>query len=358
MVGARQAAAVAAMVIALGGVGAGTGVAAAPVPAVGTESAAQPVTCVNETVAVVVQLSVRKVSGTYCRGADPAPDAVVVTVPGATYNRAYWDFPYEPETYSFSRAMARTGIATFAIDRLGTGASSPMLSVEVTSSIQADAIHQVIQHVRHEGLAGHAFAKVILAGHSLGSMDSSIEAGTYHDVDGLLITGMTHSYNLMSLVTGFTQVLGPAPLAGMPGRDPGYLTTYPGHRDFFYQPGAYDPAVVEADEQTKDVVSVGEVDGIVTSVETPIWSARVTVPVFVVVGQRDIVMCGGPAGVDCGTDASLATAERSDYPNATCFQAASIPGMGHDLNLVGRAVQYQDVVWEWLREVFAGGCPS
>jgi hypothetical protein len=40
-----------------------------------------------------------------------APDSLLI--PGATYSHGYWDFG----TYSYARAVAAEGIATFTIDR-------------------------------------------------------------------------------------------------------------------------------------------------------------------------------------------------------------------------------------------------
>ena len=38
---------------------------------------------------------------------------------GATFHKGMWDFPYRPETYSYTRYMNRAGYSTLAIDLLG-----------------------------------------------------------------------------------------------------------------------------------------------------------------------------------------------------------------------------------------------
>jgi len=68
-------------------------------------------------------------------------NTVVVLVPGSTYNHVYWDFPLRPERYSFRRGLNQQGLATFVVDRLGTGLSSRPPSTEVTAQAQAAGIH-------------------------------------------------------------------------------------------------------------------------------------------------------------------------------------------------------------------------
>jgi pimeloyl-ACP methyl ester carboxylesterase len=78
-------------------------------------------------------------------------NSVVVFVPGATYNRVYWDLPLQPERYSFRRGLNQQGLATFVVDRLGTGLSSRPPSTEVTAPAQAAGIHAAVQLLRAGG---------------------------------------------------------------------------------------------------------------------------------------------------------------------------------------------------------------
>ncbi|NND54525.1 MAG: hypothetical protein HKN56_06100, partial [Gammaproteobacteria bacterium] len=56
-----------------------------------------------------------------------------VLVSGAGYGAAYWDFPHEPDTYSYARTALRAGDAVFNFDRLGMGLSDhpPGISLDV-----------------------------------------------------------------------------------------------------------------------------------------------------------------------------------------------------------------------------------
>jgi hypothetical protein len=80
--------------------------------------------------------------GTLCVPAGGGTSTVMVLVPGATYDSTYWNFPYQPQIYNFRLAMNQAGIATYVLDRLGTGESSHPLGALVTPTLQAEGIHQ------------------------------------------------------------------------------------------------------------------------------------------------------------------------------------------------------------------------
>lgn len=292
---------------------------------------------------------------------DPAGGAetVLVLVPGSTYDHSYWDFPYRPGTYSFRKAMNDAGYATVAVDRLGTGASSKPSSTTVSATTQAEAVHQVISSLRDRGGPDDGYRKVVLGGHSLGSVITNIEASTYRDVDGVLLTGFTNNYNGPG-VTNFFASLHPAAvdrqLAGR-GLDPGYLTTRPGMRESaFFAPGPVDPAVISADEEGKDVLSATEApDGATVGTVTTL-SRNIDAPTMIANGQRDSVYCGslGSIGrIDCRDAASLARDEQPYFSPAANLHTYVLPGAGHSINLVPRTEDYQDAVVRWLDEAVA-----
>ncbi|MFB9903336.1 alpha/beta hydrolase [Allokutzneria oryzae] len=315
----------------------------APVPA---SAAAEP-HCQPFQRTVPVVLGKALLSGTLCR-----PDfasTVVVMVPGATYNHAYWDFPYQPELYSFRRAMNAAGYATAVIDRLGTGESSRPLGAQVTTPIQAGAVHEVVKALRAAEIDGTAFDRVIVAGHALGATIAITATATHGDVDALLVTGLAHKANaepLAELVAGLVPAAKDA-LLGPRGYDPTYLTTKTGLRgQLFHAPGTVDPEVVKTDESTKDVVLPTEAaDAVGLSLVAP-QSARVNVPVLTALGGSDRFMCG-----DC-TD--LAASERVFYAASPCVQGYVLPGAGHALNLHPRTAEFQRAALTWVAKVVAG----
>src|SRR5579863_1683858 len=141
------------------------------------------------------------VYGELCNPTAGASHTLELTIPGATYGHIYWNFPYEPQTYSYVYAANAAGYSIFNIDRIGTGLSShPSLSiVDVTMYTNAYVIHEIVQDLRSGQIGNQSFAQVVLVCHSLGSVDVWLEAGTYHDVDGVIITGIVHHLNALGL---------------------------------------------------------------------------------------------------------------------------------------------------------------
>ena len=53
-------------------------------------------------------------AATLCTPAGGA-HTVMVLMSGSNFNGTYWDFPYEPQTYNFRRAMDAAGYATAVV---------------------------------------------------------------------------------------------------------------------------------------------------------------------------------------------------------------------------------------------------
>jgi pimeloyl-ACP methyl ester carboxylesterase len=315
-----------------------TGVGLAP----GASAVAAQTTCEDVEVPVTVGLSPQSMHGRLCvpRGAT----TLQVLVPGGTYTSAYWDIGYAPKTRSYRQAMNRAGIATVAIDRLGSGRSSKAVSAVVTVSAQAEAVHAVIQSLRSR------FDEVVLVGHSIGSAVAMTEAVTYRDVDGVVVTGLSHRINLPGAVPVFT-TLAPAlldPSFKDRGLDLGYLTTIPGTRySSFHAPGASEPGALAFDEATKDVVTLTETVGTVLVGSLIPLSRRITVPVMLVMGGGDGNFCGPPLGADCSSNEALRVSEGRFYAAEARLRAHVVPGYGHSLNFSPNAPDYHEAVIEW-----------
>jgi pimeloyl-ACP methyl ester carboxylesterase len=320
-----------------------------------TGAAADSIACQNYQVPVTVAGQNLYMHGQLCEPASD-PDTIMVLVPGATYNSTYWNFPYDPSVYNFRLAMNSAGYATLTVDRLGTGASSKPPSATVTTWAQATAIHQVIQALRAGQLGGQSFTTVILGGHSLGSLDAIDEAANFHDVNGVLLTGLSN-YPVATGIASFLASLYPAPLdpqlAGR-GLDVGYVTTRPGTRAAdFDAPDNPDPGVIATDEATKDVFSIAEEpDGVLDPIVLA-ESRSINVPVLLADGQDDPLFCGEQLQSNpCATAATLAASEAPFYSPAADLQTYVLPGSGHDLNLAPNTQLYQQAVLAWLAQTF------
>jgi pimeloyl-ACP methyl ester carboxylesterase len=274
---------------------------------------------------------------------------VQVLVPGGTYTGSYWDIPIQPEVRSVRQAMNHAGIATMTVDRIGTGRSSKPLSALVTTVSQADAVHQVVRNLRLR------FQKVLIGGHSVGSAIAIAEAGTYRDVDGVLVTGLTNQMNYLTAIPALANMipvtLDPQ-LSGL-GLDPGYLTTAPGVRyDMFHKPGALNTAVANYEESTKDVFAAGEAVTtiLMSNVVTPA-SRDITAPVLTAQSASDHFCGTPPLGADCSSGQALAASERPFFTNAPRVDGFVLTGYGHCFNFAPDSSGYHGAVIAWQHSI-------
>jgi pimeloyl-ACP methyl ester carboxylesterase len=316
--------------------------------AVPVQADALPASCTDHYFPVTLAGLPETLYGQLCVPADGA-NTVAVLVPGASYDSAYWNSQYDPSQLPFVRAMNKAGYATLDVDRLGTGRSSRPLSVLITSITQAITIHQVIQDLR-AGSQTQPFGTVLLGGHSVGSAIAVIEAGTYHDVNGVLVTGLSHGVNPIGAIQ-IVSTLIPADLDSKfvnLGLDPGYLTTDPGTRySSFQSPGPYIAGIANMDESTKDVFAPGEVVDTVLIGVVSTYSRLINVPVMLVMGQDDPAFCGGLIAPNCSTAATLLASEGHDYSAAAKLQTYVVDDWGHSINYAPDAPSYQSAVIAW-----------
>ncbi|MFE3224096.1 alpha/beta hydrolase [Nocardia sp. NPDC059228] len=290
------------------------------------------------------------IAGTLCLPDGPA-DTVMILMSGSNYNHLYWDFPYQPDTYNFRRAMNAAGYATLVADRLGNGASSRPPSLSLTASETAEALHTMVQALRG-GFAGNApFTKVVTAGHSLTSGTSVMEATSYHDVDGVLLTGYSHTLSVpdvLGVISTYYQAVDDPEFAGR-GYDPGYLVTRPGTRAADFYGVAPDPRVVAIDEAGKETFSLTEYpDGLLSTL--PGMSSFITAPVLIVDGSRDRMTCGPGFGT-CTDTATLDAAERPYFSPAAKLRTFVLPDSGHAINLAPNTADYRAVVLDWMKSL-------
>jgi pimeloyl-ACP methyl ester carboxylesterase len=289
--------------------------------------------------------------GTFCTPRTVSDSkAVDILIPGGSYDSLYWDFPYQPQTYSYVEKTLAAGRATFNIDRLGTGQSSKPLSATVTEEADAYTVHQAIQWLR----STKGYSTVTMIGHSAGSIVAAHEAAQYNDASKLVFTGFLHSPSI-NLILTLGGGLYPAALdSQFIGKiiDPGYLTTIPGKRASAFYASSADPKVIAYDDAHKNIVSGTEAVPIVSEILTPAAlniSQRITAPVLTIVGDQDI-LCGPVLiGVDCSSSTSVQNYETPYYPHAASYQAIVVPNTGHNLPLHPSANQSFAKIDQWIR---------
>jgi pimeloyl-ACP methyl ester carboxylesterase len=271
-------------------------------------------------------------------------NTVHLLISGATEGHTYWDFPLQPERYSYVRALTDAGYAAFNFDRIGIGESDHPPADQVTIQANAFVVHQVVQAL-HDGRLG-TFAKVILVGHSLGSGIAVVEAALYSDVDGVILTGFLHAAGPAFASLG--PIIYPANndprFAGQNIPD-GYLTTLPGTRSPLFWIPNLEPGVMEAEEFFKETITTGELNTFPPLVFSPNNAQGIHAPVLIVIGQYDNIFCTPP-------QCSEAQIEPTYYAPEAQVEIKVIPRGGHALNLHRNAPSVFATVLEWSNRRF------
>ncbi|HYG65960.1 MAG TPA: alpha/beta hydrolase, partial [Thermoanaerobaculia bacterium] len=290
---------------------------------------------------------VYNVFGVLCSRGSINNKTVQITLHGSTYSHLYWDWPFQPETYSYMRRATAAGYAVLNIDRIGIGQSDHPPAEQVTIGADAFVVHQIVQALRGGELVVPSFGRieaerVALVGHSLGSVIAIQEAATYGDVDGVALTGVSHTVTpvLNDILGGLYPASLDPRFAGRNIPD-GYLTSLPGTRGIFYHLPAADPLVLAIDEQTKETVTPAE---LATAFPALDMSTGVHTPVLAIIGDLDLAFCNAPS---CSASGSFAN-EASFYPADACAETVIMPGVGHDLNLHYAAQDSYDAILDWL----------
>ena len=253
------------------------------------------------------------------------PRAVDVLTDGATYNR-YWDWP-APHSYSVVDKILADGRATVTYDRIGTGRSSRPPSTDVTLSVDAWILEQILRWLGPKRY--HRFASWVHSYSAAVGIEQATTPGWTH-VQQLIVTGFLHAPRNPA-VAGRTY---PANQdhPRWRGLDDGWLTTRAGTRGPSYHGPSASPAVLRADEERKDVISqtafIGYVKQHTTSADqNP--AARVTASVVVAIGNQDTIFC---AIFPCD-DAAAVRLREAAYFRAAASLTVIVASGGHSLAL-------------------------
>ncbi|MEO8443903.1 MAG: alpha/beta fold hydrolase [Gammaproteobacteria bacterium] len=284
------------------------------------------------------------VVGELCSRGTLEGKALQVLVSGAGYGPIYWDFPYQADTYSYVRAALQAGYATFNFYRLGMGESDHPLGILLNVDNQAYVLGQLIDSLRRS----HDFSAVFVVGHSFGSVTAIAHAlARPESIDGIVLTGFAHNTNpgfITAMRTGVDVAAFKGPFVGKIV-DPTYLISKAGTRGgTFYTAENADPVVIEVDELNRQTTAIGEV--ISSSKYFGPQSKGLTVPVLLVLGDDDFVVCGG--ALDCRDHARTIAHEQAYFPAARSFEMVMLAHTNHDASLHRGAPAASALILDWM----------
>jgi pimeloyl-ACP methyl ester carboxylesterase len=277
---------------------------------------------------------------------DPLRGELQILVHGAGYDHRYWDWPVETERYSYVEWAASRRIATLNIDRIGSGLSSKPPGVENPVSSQAEILRQIVAAARQGLLGGVGFSRVVLLGHSLGSVVTGYEAAQYGDVDAGVLTGYvpvdgTGQADDTFFETAFLRAADELPhLRGLVDDDYGAARGEL-REPLMYLAGHCDPALIQMDEEMKGTTTRGELRD-AGAVGQMIRMGGV--PTLVLVGQYDQLLIH-PPDRDC-----FDVIRRWADASPSHFAYRVVVDSAHNLNLHYNAHEAFDAIEGWLGE--------
>lgn len=198
---------------------------------------------------------------------------LVIMVHGASDSHTVFDFA---PGYRAAEDLARLGYGVLTVDRVGYGASTHPNGDTLSYATQAQQLHEVVQQVRG-GVLGFTPPEVVLLGPSAGADIILVEAGTFHDVDGVVIC-----FNTSELQPALFEVDVGAWFAQGPYFDFGVDF----RTDFFYaEPWASD-RIIDLDNATRSLVPRSEISSALANEAAP-FRGLIDVPVLLMQADAD-----------------------------------------------------------------------
>lgn len=282
--------------------------------------------------------------------AHPRPQ-VLFCLPGGGMTRRYFDLQAPgDDSYSFAARMAARGFASVLVDHLGVGESSrPKDSYALTGEVLAAANMRVLDHVLGKFSNGslinglQAIPQVISAGigHSMGAMLTVLQQAAAHQHAGIAVLGFS-TRGLPEFVSAEARELAPdhaaarraAPrLARAMFREDYPVIGRTAEGATLYAGKTAEPAGVEAIKAARaGLLPVPAFASMLPGNVAP-EAARIDVPVFVGLGDRDLA--GPPLEAPKAFTASP----------AVTFEL--LPGTGHSHFLFAARHQLFDALARW-----------
>ena len=174
--------------------------------------------------------------------------------------------------------LSHLGVTVLALDRVGYGASSHPDGDALDFATSAGYVHEVIQAVR-AGALGFTPPVIVLLGPSAGADIAIVEAGTYQDVDGLIVCSNTSELQaaLFDVDVGAWFAQGPYFDFGVDFRT-----------QFFYAAPFAIPLLIDLDNATRSLVPRAEIQSALANLSAP-FRSQVTAPVLLLQADHDAI---------------------------------------------------------------------
>lgn len=263
-----------------------------------------------------------------------------VAIHGASYNHSYWAVPaINGRDYSYVEFMARKGYPVLALDLLGTGESDQPDGDFLNLSETSASVHQVLSALRGAGSPiDRRFERIVLVGHSNGTLTSTRTQGVYGSADGIVATGWVHMPHRIPI---------PESTLGALMANPYIRTNEALRRQLFYHEPQADAAVVRYDiDSLADQIARGQLTDLFrASVEEPAQSRSrdVKVPILIQLGDYDVL-----------APSAMAAAEAQFFSRAAAVAVQTLSDTGHCFNTHLTNRQSWDGIAAWLAAHF--GC--
>lgn len=274
----------------------------------------------------------------------PVPSSVTLYLHGLGYGGWFWHFT-SVGGYDYATAQAAAGHASLIIDRLGYGDSDRPDGNSSCVGAQATIAHQVVQALRGGSYAAHdgrapAFARVALAGHSLGGLIAQDEAATFHDVDALAVlaySDLLPSTNALSTfgATATTCLTGGQSSSGAPHYAPFGQTAQQFEALMFADA---DPAVVAEATAMRSLDPCGDTSSVPLALAIdPLILPTIKVPVLLALADRDALFAP-----------PLANLGRLGFIGTRDLTRTTFAGTGHAITLGRSAPAVRATIGRWL----------
>lgn len=264
---------------------------------------------------------------------------------GYSYGAWAWDPPGFPEQ-SYARTSAAAGFPVVAVDLLGYGESDRPDGYCLSTEGYAAMAHQLVAHLRsgsYEAELNPPVERVIIGGHSAGGAIGRLEAGTYHDIDGLMVLSMGDNVTPEAGQAFFEANI---PMAASSDYVDPFFGSHDRRLELFYQhptpthPGEdaqADPEVMAIDQRLANPTPSGQIQDVL-SMSSGDAIATIDVPVLLVLAERDEIV-----------PFSEAETEPARYRAASDFTTVVVPKAGHTFFLHRNAPEAFELMLNWLR---------